>query len=126
MTPAVFRSFADRFYRFRWYFLTASLACFGVLACLIVTAPKASQAASWLVGLRFGLLVPIGLLFWGLLCACIWFHPTHGNLESKKGHLGRLPAWLRSGIRWYAAIFLVIWFFVACILWPAQSARLFL
>jgi hypothetical protein len=126
MTPELFRSFANRFYRFRWYFLTASLACFCVIAVLMVTMPKTSQPASWLVGFSVGVLVPIGLLFWGLLCSCIWFHPTLGKLESRAGLWGRMPAWLRLGIQWYAAIFLTIWFFVSFVLWPAQGVKLFL
>ena len=126
MTPVIFRSFADRFHKFRWHFLFASLLCFGAVAILIATTSEIAQPVSWLVGFSFSLLVPLGLVSWGLLCACTWFHPIKGKLETSVGILGRIPAWLQSAIRWYAAIFLNMFLFVALILWPFQSLKLFL
>ena len=126
MTPAVFRSFADRFHKYRWYFLAISLLSFGAIAVVIALTPKTPQPATWLVGFSFGVLVPIGLVAWGLLCACIWFHSIKGKFETNSGLWGRFPTVLQAAIKWYAAIFLTIWFFVALIIWPAQSLRLFL
>jgi hypothetical protein len=126
MTPAMFRSFADRFSRFRAYFLVVSLLSFGVIAVLIAAQANAYQPATWLIGLAFGVLVPLGLFCWGLLCVCTWFDSKKGKLEAQSGIWGRMPGWLQSAIRWYASFFLVVWFFVACVLWPIQSAKLFL
>lgn len=126
MTPVIFRSFADRFHKLRWYFLAISLLSFGAIAVLIAFTSQGSQPASLLVGLSFGLLVPIGLVAWGLLLACAWFHPVKGKFEASAGFWTNIPALLQAAIRWYAAIFLTIWFVVACFIWPAQSWKLFL
>jgi hypothetical protein len=126
MTPAIFRSFADRFGRFRWRFLAASLLCFGLIAILIAAQAHFYQSSTWLIAFAFGVLVPFGLIFWGLLLICVWFHPVKGKFEANHGIWSRMPNWLRSTIRWYAAIFLTIWLFVACVLWPIQGAKLFL
>jgi hypothetical protein len=126
MTPAIFRLFANRFGRFRWRFLAASLLCFCMIATLIVAQAHSYHPATWLVGFSFGVLVPLGLIFWGLVLVCTWFHPAKGKLEANHGIWSRMPNWLRTTIRWYAALFLTIWLFVGCVLWPIQGAKLFL
>jgi hypothetical protein len=126
MTPAIFRSFANRFGRFRWRFLAASLLCFGLIAILIAAQAYSYQPATWLTAFAFGVLVPLGLICWGLLLVCFWFHSVNGKFEANHGIWSRMPNWLRTTIRWYAALFLTIWLFASGVLWPIQSAKLFL
>jgi hypothetical protein len=48
---------------------------------------------------------------------CYWFEPVRGGLFSR-AIFQRLPHLVQTVLRWWAAIFLVIWFIFGIIVWP--------
>lgn len=84
-----------------------------VAVAISTTAPF--NAIDW------ALMGPAVFVPWALLCACTWFHPERGSLNSTSRLIGRLPGVVRAGVRWYAAIFLAILVLVGGIVWPALS-----
>ena len=111
---SAYAQLASLLYPWRW-----CLACFALLpflALLLVASvgtPRAINTVAALAG-------PLICVPWGLLCLCVWFEPTRGNLQT--GWLiTHLPGALRSVVRWYAAVFLVIWLLVGLFVWPALA-----
>ena len=102
MLPSFFKSQAEKLYIKRWWFLGVStIALAGIFFFLSTGITKST--------LPVVLLMPFIIVPWGLLCMCTWFHPTKGNLYV--GFItSKLPAVIQSAIRWYAAIFLVLFF----------------
>jgi hypothetical protein len=103
MLPLFFTSQAEKLFHKRWWFLGASIS--GMLS--IFVSLFAGNAKSHL---PLALLMPLVVVSWGLLCMCIWFHPTKGKL-----YVGSIasqpPTLLQTIIRWYAAVFLVLFMF---------------
>ena len=94
MLPLFFTYQAEKLYLKRWWFLGVS-----VIGMAGITKPI----------LPVALFMPFIVVPWGLLCMCTWFHPTLGKLYV--GSItSKLPAVIQSAIRWYAAIFLVLFF----------------
>jgi hypothetical protein len=114
MSPAFFTKVATRLFVYRWGFLAASVIGFAALAvALALGAPPVAHVAIALAG-------PLIFVPWAALCACTWFHPERGNLQPGSKFVGRMPHPVQSAIRWYAAIFLLI-FTVAAVVWPVMS-----
>jgi hypothetical protein len=112
MSPIRYASFAERAFPFRWWIGAAAI--FGiVLVALLATEAGGSgvRAAAVLAGPLIG-------LPWVALCAAIWFHPVHGNVQPGSRLVGRLPAQVQTGVRWYAAAFLGIFVLVCAVAWP--------
>jgi len=59
-------------------------------------------------------------IFWGMALLCFWFDPARGSLYSS-GLIRLLPKVGHAAVRWYFAIFLVIWFLFGIIVWPVFS-----
>src|SRR6185312_11879054 len=116
MTPALCTSIASRLFAYRWWFLGCSVMAFLSFAAALSLAlsPALTAAAAALVG-------PLVVGPWALLCACVWFHPERGNLQSSSRVVGRLPSVVQSAIRWYAALFLALFAIVGVVVWPALS-----
>lgn len=116
MSPSFFASVASRWFVRRWWFLAAAVVGMAVVFALF--ALGSPRVAGTLAG-------PAIAVPWALLCACIWFHPERGNLQPGSKLVGRLPAAVQSGVRWYAALFLAFFFVFAVIVWPALSLAWF-
>jgi len=105
-----YTSLADRLYVHRWWFGGTTAAVFVLLLFLVLTRTAEMPIVA--------LSVPLIAVSWGLLCMCVWFHPTSGRLYS--GPLfNRLPRILKTAIRWYGAVFLTLWFVFGVLVWPA-------
>lgn len=115
MTPTFFTTFAQRLFPNRRWLLAASLCGITLLAAsLWAGPPELAFLASLLAG-------PLIAVPWALLCACTWFHPQRGNLQSQSKFVGRLPRTIQQGLRWYAALFLGLFIFAGCIVLPILS-----
>lgn len=115
MSPAFLSSIASRWFAHRWWLLGASVACMAVaFAAFNLAPPSVAFVAAVLVG-------PFVAGPWALLCACIWFHPERGNLLPHSKIVGKLPPFLQSGVRWYAAIFLTLFTVAAVVVFPILS-----
>jgi len=119
-TPARYTAYAARYAHLRWRFLGISV---GTLAAALALATLAATPA-WPFPIGpaeiFSLAAPIIFVSWGLLCMCVWFHPRRGSLRPTSRWQSWLPSWANEGMRWYAALFLTL-FFVASLLFPALS-----
>ncbi|WP_457418715.1 hypothetical protein [Roseateles sp. P5_E7] len=115
MTPKFATQIAARWFSHRWWFLAASLLGIGsLLAAMIYGPAEAAAVAATLAG-------PVIFVPWALLCACIWFHPERGNLQSGRGLFGRLPNAVQQVFRWYSSLFLGVFIAVGLVVWPALS-----
>jgi hypothetical protein len=122
-TPAYFESRAVRLWPLRWWLGFTSFALFGVLFAALSLAGSSSRAG-WIWA--FALLVPASVWLWGLTVVAVWFHPSQGTARVGSPWFFRAPDELQTFFRWYASIFLAIWFLmpvpfvlVAAIIWAA-------
>jgi hypothetical protein len=105
-----FTRIAQRYYAYRWRFLAASGLVFLLLILVFFALPRAVAFVLPLVG-------PALSFSWGMVLICFWFEPTRGSLFS--GAFVRLiPRIAQVALRWYAAIFLMIWFVFGILVWP--------
>lgn len=113
MTPALYTKLAGRLFPFRWWLLVASVcsALFIVALFNVCGEMLAISLAGPMVGLP-----------WAVLCAATWFHPTRGNLQSSGGRFGRLPHFVQTIVRWYAAILLAVIVVFCAAAWPLFAA----
>lgn len=118
MSPSFFTRLATRLFPLRWWFFLTSVAG---MVFLFVSFSTGTELPVTVVGALAG---PIILVPWALLCVCVWFHPERGNLQSSSKFVGRLPTVIQTGIRWYASIFLAVFFLVGAIVWPVVSLAL--
>ena len=118
MSPSFFTRLATRLFPFRWWFFSTSVVG------MVLLFASFSTGAALPVTVAGALAGPIIFVPWALLCVCIWFHPERGNLQSNSKLVGRLPMVIQIGIRWYAAIFLAVFFLVGAVVWPAVSLAL--
>jgi hypothetical protein len=100
MTPKFWSAIAVQWYGRRWLLMATALGYFVLLALLPLNGRGATSKV------LFALSGPLVFLPWGLLCACIWFHPKYGRMQAGGGSIDRLPQFIRSSISWYSAIFL--------------------
>lgn len=112
MTPVFFTTLAGRLHPHRWWFMGLSIASFAALALTLTWGPPDSLHV---VGALAG---PAIVTPWGLLCACVWFHPEHGNLRPGSRWIGKAPRALQTITRWYAALFLTVFLAVGTLVWP--------
>jgi hypothetical protein len=115
VSPSFFTRLAARFFARRWWFFVISL--FG-MALLFAAFSSGSAQVAALAGTFAG---PVIFVPWALLCACVWFHPEHGNLQPGSKLIGKLPNAVQIGVRWYASLFLALFFVVGTVVWPALS-----
>ena len=102
MLPLFFTSQAEKLFLKRWCFLGISIIGMGVIFLFLNAGITKSI-------LPVTLFMPVIVVPWGLLCMCTWFHPTKGKLYV--GSItSKLPLIIQSTIRWYAAIFLALFF----------------
>lgn len=116
MTPALCTSIASRLFAYRWWFLACSAFAVVLFAMGMAVAPSPRM-----VTVGRGLLGPLVIGPWALLCTCVWFHPQHGNLQPHNKFVGHLPLVIQAGIRWYAAILLFFFLVAGVIVWPFLS-----
>lgn len=116
MTPALCTSLANRLFPYRWWFFAWSLlfVALFVAAMAFVSSPRVVGVGGSLVG-------PLVFGPWALLCLCVWFHPQRGNLQPSSKVVGRLPPFVQSAIRWYAAVCLLLFLVVSVVVWPLLS-----
>jgi hypothetical protein len=112
MLPLMCSDLAARLFSLRWWFFVISIAAFGGLAIILTFAPVSMGLITSAVA------GPLVVVSWVGLCLCIWFHPERGNLQPKSRIVGKLPHWMQSWIRWYAAILLIIFLLAGLILFP--------
>jgi hypothetical protein len=116
VTPTLCSAIANRLYAYRWWFLACSVISIGLFTAAMAVVPSSRMLA---VG--GALLGPLVAGPWALLCASVWFHPRHGNLQPASRLVGWLPAPLQSAIRWYAAVFLLLFLVVGAVVVPLLS-----
>jgi hypothetical protein len=105
-----FTRVAARYYPYRWRFAAASALVFLLLVLIFFALPRAVARVLPFVG-------PALAVSWGMLLICFWFEPARGTLFS--GVFVRfIPRPGQVILRWYAAIFLVIWFVFGILVWP--------
>jgi len=110
MLPLFFTSQAEKLFPKRWWFLCISILGMGVIFLFLNAGITKSM-------LPVAFFVPFVVVPWGLLCMCIWFHPVQGKLYG--GFItSKLPAFIQSAIRWYAAMFLVLFFGFGLLAFP--------
>lgn len=115
MPPELFTSVASRlFHRRRWFLAMSLLSMASSFAMFAFGPSRLALYAPLFIG-------PLVVVPWGLLCACIWFHPEHGNLQSGSKMVGKLPQSLQVFVRWYAAIFLAFFLFFGAVAMPLIS-----
>jgi len=83
-----------------------------MLAFTFMKMERAANVAGLLAGPAFS-------VSWGLLCMCVWFHPTLGRLNSSAPVFRFLPPFVQKSLRWYFAAFLTVWFLFGVVVWPA-------
>jgi hypothetical protein len=110
MSPAFWESKATRLYPYRWWLGGTSILAFIAMGASGLLGERAYVMASVAVGL------PLMVAAWGLLCATSWFEPSKGTLSSNSW-LGRHMPPLNAVARWWAALFLSL-FFAAAVLAP--------
>jgi hypothetical protein len=116
MTPALFTSFANHAFARRWWLVGASAIGFLALFLLLMLG---SRQAVVIGGTLAGPLIAVP---WGLFCACVWFHPQRGNLQSESKWVGKLPPTFQVVVRWYSALFLTLFLVVGAVVWPVLAA----
>jgi hypothetical protein len=108
MLPSLATTLAVRAWPWRAHTLLVSVLVIGLAAATTFATVQ------WPARLAFTLIGPVVGLSWSLLCVASWFHPTNGALAPAARVFGRLPSWLQSILRWYASVFLAL-FFVVCL-----------
>lgn len=115
MSPNFFTCVATRLFTRRWWFLAMSLLGMALLfAAFSSGLAQVAAVAGTLAG-------PVIFVPWALLCACVWFHPEHGNLQPGSKLVAKLPKAVQLGVRWYASLFLALFLVVGAVVWPAMS-----
>lgn len=112
MSPAHYSRFAEHAFPFRWWFGLTSVIGF---ALVVLLAMHAGALGVYIAAIIAG---PLIGLPWAALCAAIWFHPVHGNIQPTSRIVGRFPKPMQAGMRWYAAVFLSIFVLVCAVGWP--------
>lgn len=115
MSPRIVTRIAIQAWPWRAIALIVSVIAFGIAA---VTMLIGSQ---WPAQVAFTLFGPVIGLSCSLLGVASWFHPEKGTLAPTSRIVGKLPHWLQSGLRWYAAIFLLFFVLFCLVVWPAFS-----
>lgn len=115
MSPTFFTRLAVRLFSRRRWFLAVSL--FG-MALLFAAFYSGSAQVAAVAGTLAG---PVIVVPWALLCACVWFDPERGNLQPGSKLIGKLPDAIQLGVRWYASLFLALFFIFGVVVWPALS-----
>lgn len=101
---------AEKLFPKRWWFLGVSVV--GMAAIFLFLNSGITKSI-----LPVALFMPFIVVPWGLLCMCTWFHPTQGKLYV--GSItSKLPVVIQSAIRWYSAIFLVLFFAFGLVVFP--------
>jgi hypothetical protein len=105
-----FTRVAARYYPYRWRFAAACGLVFLLLILIFFAFPRGVAGVIPFVG-------PALAVSWGMVLVCFWFEPTRGTLFS--GVFVRfIPRIVQVILRWYAAIFLLIWFVFGILVWP--------
>ena len=115
MTPALYASYANRLFSYRWLFLAASLIGIALVIALVSIPAKPLVAVAGIV------VGPAIAVPWGLLCMCVWFHPQRGRLLFNSKFTNWLPSSLKVFIRWYSALFLSVFFIVGAVVFPVLA-----
>lgn len=105
-----FTRIATRYYAYRWRFVAASGLAFLSLILVFFAFPRAVAVVLPLVG-------PALAFSWGMVLMCFWFEPARGSLF-RGGFVRFIPRIGQIALRWYAAIFLMIWFVFGILVWP--------
>ena len=116
MTPDFYTKLAEHLFPFRWWFLGASVCSTLVMVALV--SLHGVSVAAFLAGPMIG-------LPWAALCASTWFHPVRGNMQPGGARFGRLPKFVQTTVRWYAAIFLAVFVVFCGVLWPLFALSVF-
>ena len=109
-TPSVFERHAVPLHPYRWWLGGASLLVYCLmfgLAALLNSLPIRLPFSGVYLLMA---LAPALVWCWGLMLVGVWFHPAVGIIRTESPWFLRAPRFLQAAIRWYAAVFLVIWF----------------
>ena len=106
-----YTSLADKFYPNRWRCGGVACAMFALLLLLFLSN---ATPVIFIAGVVSD---PAIAVTGGLLCMCVWFHPTRGKLNSGT-FFNRLPAFVQAAMRWYFAMFLTVWLACSVLFWP--------
>ncbi len=111
---------AERFHAVRWWFGMSPFVAAGSAMFALSLAPNEPFPVSLpLVATGSVALILLITIPWGISCACVWFHPTRGILQSGSRVFGRLPMSLQKISQHGAALFLTFFVFVAAVVFPA-------
>jgi hypothetical protein len=103
MSPTFWESKARQVYPYRWWLGATTLLAFLLIGASGMLGGRPFMVASVAIG------VPVMVIAWGLFCMSLWFEPSRGTL-SANSWLGRHLPPLNMLARWWAAIFLPIFF----------------
>ena len=106
-----FTAKAEKFYPKRWWFMATSISIFVLLGLILFF----TNFAPFVI---FAIFAPIALVSWGMLCMCVWFHPTYGKIQPTNKFFGRLPNKLQSFLQWYSAVFLIFFILSGLVAFP--------
>jgi hypothetical protein len=106
-----FTTIASRYYSYRWLYVLASALVFLTLAAIFSGFPRALMVATIFAGPALG-------ISWGMALICFWFEPARGSLYGG-AIIRRIPSIGQIALRWYAAVFLAVWFVFGILVWPA-------
>jgi hypothetical protein len=109
----LFSAWAERVYRWRWHCGAITIATWLLLfVCIFV--PGVARLVPLLTAISIG---PLFVCPWGVLCMCVWFHPTQGKLMTGS-LISRLPRLVIVPIRLWFAAFLTFWFALGICITP--------
>jgi hypothetical protein len=105
-----FTGIASRYYSYRWLCVSASVLVFLTFAAIFYGYPRGVMVATLFVG-------PALATSWGMALICIWFEPLRGSLYGGP-IIGRIPRAGQVSLRWFAVVFLILWFVFGVLVWP--------
>jgi len=105
-----FTRIASRHHSYRWLYVLATASVFLIVAAILSGFPRAFRVAIIFVG-------PALAISWGMALICFWFEPARGSLYGSVA-IKHLPRMVQIALRWFAAVFLALWFVFGLIVWP--------
>ena len=111
-TPSFFESRAPSLWPHRWAFGIATVAVFLAFFGLLLGSAHSGIERPIPPEPLFTALSTTICWLWGLLLTGVWFHPDRGTARIGSPWFLRAPRVAQVCSRWYAAIFLALWFAV--------------
>ncbi len=113
MLHLFFARLAASLFDYRARLLGVSLASFALLFGIL----NFTDSGFFFVAAQ-ALFGPLVFFPWGLLCACVWFHPQRGLLLPESKLFGQLPSFTQALFRGYASFVLAVVLILSAFVWP--------